>query len=502
MSKDSTIQLNSPHIPNTIKEKSQNGCCSSLVSHLIGSVALGIIVGAAAAYGAYYFTHSLDMWTAINGGGPALVTALVSFAIMRCASDKKEDAKPQSPNDQPSASGVNGAKPNSATSANNSVKHQKSFFKQGENKVLQKDLETILLEITSVDFTKIQRLKDVTLTDPTNNLPLSFAYLYQALIPIAGEKSSLIEQLLAQELDTIAESQDPNKEATIKKHIKYFDKETILRISKFMRNSTSLQGYETLEENAVKESIAKRQALEMQLSQSEWKEQWFFGVTQDDGSCFFHTMAQYLTYHTGKVVTEAQLRHQCRNYMESVVHQKGRTNTNGSLWVNLILRDEEWQKEFDQIERSSFICQQKNKLQTQDQVTPSWGRWDLHGQMIAELYGIELVVIEAQVMTIIETDYADAIDNNEDDDDDSSMGEFAAEIEHKNNPTLGDIEVKTTNKTFEPFVSDQILKGVKPYGGLGALFAPLNLHEKCENKKVIVACDGRHFFPVWIKEKK
>lgn len=66
-------------------KRNNEGRFSSALAHLATSLAVAIILGAAAALTAYFLTHGITMWTAVAGGGGAVVSGLITYVILRCA---------------------------------------------------------------------------------------------------------------------------------------------------------------------------------------------------------------------------------------------------------------------------------------------------------------------------------------------------------------------------------------------------------------------------------
>ncbi len=410
---------------------------STATQHIITTLVLAILLGGAAATAAYFLTQGVILYTAIAGGSAAALTLLVGYVALRCLcgrqktvdqetepliSSSKEKVEPQKggvdptikvdretaplilPSNEEKTSGsstslgldsASGAFPIDTRDIPYGVKQCKP--------VTQNVLGTVLDSINNKDFTEDMKTSGVVFYDPTNEIHIPFARLYQVLLahPASASKREILMELFADAL--VEEYNGSGKvDAVVYNYIRYLDPELVKEVAGYVlrKNYTDtkegcnlltamnvqalLTGY-TVQKEENKERILDYQ--EITRAMGKECKSFAIGAALNDGSCYFHSLAQLLSQATGTIITEKLLREQCYAYLQ---HSKNTIKMDSSA----VPAEARW---------SSKEIKYGEKKEGMPSV-PVWGEQHIHGQIIADLYGVKIVTREALSTTKTEQD--------------------------------------------------------------------------------------------------
>ncbi len=382
---------------------------SSLTAHVITALVVAIVVGAGAAIAAYFLTQHVILWTAVAGGGSFALIGVTTFVALRCClGDPKpeisvgtitldvddEPGPNQKPNVQPKKTlderelSDSIPPPNNATPS--AVVSTQAVCLVGVPYEVKKnvavDRASLPDLISTLDEKFFKRMQDsgIVYYDPTNELPIPLARLYQEMLthPTCGDKRAVLLKLLAAELLDIYVQKDSIE--FVYKCLYGLDANTVAALGKEVPTTClkgiqlefALKHYQTAKES--KEAARAHSKIDQLLTSELGKGKFYLGAALDNGECLFHAMAQQLSLHTGKSITAKMLRMECAEHLAQELECS-----------------EELLKE---ITVSSRELVEQGMSETK---TVSWGGSE-HMQIIADAYDVEFKIYEVNTDRVIE----------------------------------------------------------------------------------------------------
>lgn len=342
---------------------SSERCCSSLTAHIITALVVAIVVGGIGAAIAAHFIAQ-HQWTIVAGVSGFTVAGMVTFIALRCCFGTSDPVPAPMPTPTAPIKIPETVRP-IKTAPIKTVPSNPTRMDRGRVIVDQKSLPNL---IQTVDG-------QTEYYDPTNELPIEPAHLYQEMLthPACGDKRDMLLDLLAAELLKMSYR---GEVAFIHPHLTSLDAETIQALgTRVPDHAGDLQ-----EELLIRgvEIAACQAEIVNQLNVEMGPGHFYLGAARGDGGCLFHSMAQLLSVHFGRVITEKTLRMQCYHYLQ---HPK---NTHYRVGP----------KDLESLQHSSSETRE-----------PSEGETDVHAEIIANLYGVTFCLHEARIYqeTVIES---------------------------------------------------------------------------------------------------
>lgn len=435
-----------------IYEVESQGCFSLAKTHVAISLALAALISIGIVLGSHFCLGSSIGRSIALGGAGFSATFLIGYVVQRCLFGIRDNGIYDEEYQETHRNGFTRqlkSKKVPEKSRQQTVSLLKSFEKNPYTQTIYLDHKTLLDFILNLDEGALNQLKSDSKVfyDPSNEMWIPSIRVFQELIlnPITkkANKEELVLNLFVRELCSLFEKKNSLQEGRIiaQKWIEYFDVDTIKRIIEKITDAdlkTILQQY--TQENDI---VFVRRNFAIQEFNRQFSEKncgtFYFGTSQDDGGCFWHTVAQALTYQFGKTITEKTLRTQCAAYMKNLPKDN---------WVQRVLK-EKYESELKEIEISS----EEWHMQPQDErsSSPSWGQPKIHGKILAELYNVKIVLFDGEL-----------------------------QCDERGDPVLYDGEYLQSDPTTITGESDSNLEG---FDGQGA--------------EIYLAGDGSHFFPIW-----
>ena len=447
-------------------EAAESNCSSSAPTHIITALVVGIILGAGSAAAAYFLTPQVILWTAIAGGGGFLLTTLITYVALRCCYGKSG--------------------PVESDEGGKAIGKIKELIPVNQRKLFT------LMGMLNPNFSETMRERGTVYYDPSNELPIPLARLYQGILmqmPANHENREILLDLFVAELLTIyienekginiyLSALDPKIVQMLGDKVPAGDPKHSLKSAQL---PSYLRSYGKVNNRHDFQTVQNRAEIVRQLNQhvkEGYFRHFYFGASLDDGGCLFHTMAQELSALFKMEITEKTLRMQCHDYMvklNDVGCESRWKKSNDREDPEKTLRPwpandfntttEDYQSKIEEGQWSSRDILEKNSKDI-----PTWGDTSIHGRIIAELYGVEIRLYEA---------LTEKIEGQE-----GHFDEYGLWV----GATYKTERYKSDGTTIGPYVGeDRITLSDIGYEAVPPVVGALH-----------IASMSNHFFPIWV----